>query len=177
MLVAIANGDRQALEQLYDSYAPLLLAVCRRILAQTALAEDAEDVVHDVFLEVWRKAGDYDPKRGTVRTWLVLRTRSRCLDRLKSATVRKSIPLEERQTKAPDLGLALDARRARGTFSTLSVEHRVVLELRFFEGLSSREIAERVGIPIGTVKSRVRSAMEKLRADTAVTTPTRGPHV
>ncbi len=160
---AIASGDRSALGQLYDRHAPLLLSVGVRILRERA---EAEDVLHDVFLEVWRKAHSYDPERASVRSWLLLRMRSRCLDRAKSAAVARRSSLdaapERRSTAEPEDGA--DARRLGPWLAQLSEEQRRVILLGYFEGLSCSEMAARLGIPIGTVKSRLGAAMRKLRS-------------
>jgi RNA polymerase sigma-70 factor (ECF subfamily) len=166
LVMAISGGDRQALARLYDRYAPLLLGVGQRILANR---REAEDLVHDVFLEAWRQAADYDPRRGSVRTWLLMRLRSRALDRRKSAAARlvsNEVPIEEdREAVAEDPSLAPDRAGVRRALMQLPKEQRTVLELAYFEGLSSSEIAQRLDAPIGTVKSRVAAALAKLRAD------------
>jgi len=166
LVVASAGGDRHALAQLYDRYAALLLGVAQRILGSP---REAEDLVHDVFLEAWKQAGQYDPARGSVRTWLLMRLRSRALDRKKSAHGR-TVPLEmegslEREAPGEDPALAPDRTAVRRTLAGLPAEQRTVLELAYFEGLSSSEIATRLGTPIGTVKSRVAAALAKLRAE------------
>lgn len=160
---AIANGDRRALADLYDRYASTMLAVGIRILRDR---REAEDVVHDVFLEAWRRAGDYEASRGTVRTWLLIRMRSRALDRRKSARVSRSAPLEAAAPRLShdDPSLAADGARIRDALAALPPEQRAVIELGYFEGLSSSEIATRVDAPVGTVKSRVAAALVKLRA-------------
>lgn len=165
-MLALAEGDREALGRLYDRHAPILLALAQRILKNQ---RESEDLLHDVFVEVWRRAGDYDPSRGSVGTWLRLRTRSRALDRVRSARIARAEPLEHQADKrAPDSGAAVEQsaehHNLREALVSLPDEQRTVLLLGYFEGLSSSEIAERVGIPIGTVKSRVAAAMAKLRA-------------
>jgi RNA polymerase sigma-70 factor (ECF subfamily) len=162
----IARGDRDALARLYDRYAGILMAVGQRILHER---REAEDLLHDVFLEVWRQAADYDAERGTVRAWLLLRMRSRALDRRKSAGYARVISLEER--RAPEEGrvpgedplLSPDREAVRRALAELPADQRQVLELGYFEGLSSSEIATRIDVPIGTVKSRVAAALTKLR--------------
>jgi RNA polymerase sigma-70 factor (ECF subfamily) len=135
---------------------------------------EAEDVLHDVFVEAWRRVGDYDPRRGLVRTWLLLRMRSRCLDRVRSAGYSRGESLTDREETVLgrqaglDDGVAAvegsaDRQRVRSVLASLPEGQRAVLELGYFLGLSSSEIAERLDIPIGTVKSRVRVALGKLR--------------
>jgi len=163
-ILALAEGDRAALGRLYDRHAPTLLAIAQRILKNQ---RESEDLLHDVFVEVWRRAGDYDPSRGSVGTWLRLRTRSRALDRVRSARIARAEPLEQRVDKRAsnpgDVERSADHHHLHTALVALPEEQREVLLLGYFEGLSSSEISERVGIPIGTVKSRVAAAMTKLR--------------
>jgi RNA polymerase sigma-70 factor (ECF subfamily) len=162
LLYRLARGERAALAVLYERHAAMMLALAQRILRD---AREAEDLVHDVFVEAWRHAGDYDPTRASVRSWLLLRVRSRCLDRARSAGVRRvslmpsprELPREDAEAHAADHG------RVRAALDALSSEQRRVLELGYFHGLSSQEIADYLGIPIGTVKSRVSAAMVQLR--------------
>jgi RNA polymerase sigma-70 factor, ECF subfamily len=161
---AIANGDRGALAALYDQYGSLLFALALRILRDR---REAEDLLHDVFLEVWRSAASYDPKRGKVRTWLLIRMRSRALDSLKSARVSRRVDGDERTLETvavDDPSLEPDRARLRQVVAELPAEQRAVLELAYFEGLSGSEIAARLAVPIGTVKSRTAAALTKLRA-------------
>jgi len=163
LVAAIAAGDRKALAALYQRFASSLMAVGQRILGDR---REAEDLLHDVFLEVWRQAGQFDPARGTVRAWLLMRMRSRSLDRRKSAGFSRVVSLEERQEEVRATGddaLASDRNALRRALAELPEEQRVVLELGYFEGLSSTEIAVRVAAPVGTVKSRVAAALAKLR--------------
>lgn len=167
---AMAGGDRRALAALYDRHAPVLLALALRILRSRG---EAEDLLHDVFLEVWRSAADYDPGRGRVRTWLVIRTRSRALDVVKSARVSRRSgddTVLERVVAEPDTSSSPDRTRVRAALAELSAEQRAVLELAYFDGLSCSEIAERITIPIGTVKSRLAAGLSRLR--TALADPT-----
>jgi len=163
---AIANGDTGALAALYDRHAPLMLAVSRRIVLGKSAAED---IVHDVFIEAWRRAADYDQSRGSVKAWLLLRARSRAIDLRKSAAISRTVStgdgdwlatLADPQSVASE---APDRARLRDLLSTLTAEQSEVLLLGYFEGLSSSEIASRVGVPIGTVKSRVAAALAELR--------------
>lgn len=162
----MARGDSAALAQLYDRYSGNMLALAQRIVGRGA---EAEDVIHDVFLEAWRHAADYDKDRGSVKSWLLLRTRSRSLDVQKSARVSKQASglddawLSELGDPTRDTGAGADQARVRRVLVGLPMEQREVLLLGYFEGLSSSEIAERVGVPLGTVKSRVAAALSALR--------------
>ena len=160
---AIAAGDRNGLAALYDRYAPILLGMAMRIIRDR---REAEDLLHDVFLEVWRSARDYDLTRGRVRTWLVVRMRSRALDVLKSARVsRRSGDPEvlERMVAEVEPGESPDRQRIRTVLAQLTADQRQVLELAYFDGLSCSEIAAHVKIPIGTVKSRLAAGLGRLR--------------
>lgn len=169
LVAAIAEGDRDALATLYDRHAPVLLGLAMRIVRSR---QEAEDLLHDVFLEAWRSAKSFDPKRGRVRTWLAVRMRSRALDLQKSARVSRN---------AGDAGLDLivdDARatspdhaRVRGALADLAPDQRRVVELAYFEGLSCSEIAARIDVPIGTVKSRMAAGLDRLRGALGRGTP------
>jgi RNA polymerase sigma-70 factor (ECF subfamily) len=163
----MTRGDSTALGLLYDRHAPLMLALCQRIAGGGA---EAEDLVHEVFLEAWRRAGDYDAGRGSVRSVAALASaqpRARLSE--KSARVSRRASGDERSFfrgarrsepgAEPGRGPQQGATRPAG----LALEQQRVLALGYFEGLSSSEIAERLSIPIGTVKSRTASALAALR--------------
>ncbi len=161
----LSEGDRDAMSSLYDRYASVLLAVAYRILGDR---ESAEDLVHDVFLEAWKKASEYDPARASVRTWLILRTRSRALDRVVSAPRKRTISIEDESVPEPvavmtGLEGRGDADRVQEALGGLSAEQRQVLELTFYRGLTAADIAKEIGIPVGTVKSRLRAGLSGLR--------------
>lgn len=164
LVVQVAGGDMRALARLYDRYAGTLMALARRILGDV---REAEDLVQDLFLEVWRQAGDYDGARGTVRAWIMMRMRSRALDRRKSPRIARRSPLEDlplaQTASGDDPSLAADRSRVRRALGDLPAEQRLVLLLAYFEGMSSSEIAERERLPLGTVKSRLAAGMQKLR--------------
>lgn len=163
LVLAISTGDREALAGLYDRYAGLLLAVGIRVLKNR---REAEDIVHDVFLEVWRRAQAYEPARASVRAWLLLMMRCRALDRRKSHGFRLARPLEHDPRIAPaseSPAIALDRARVAAAVALLPETQRTVLVLAYFDGLSASEIAARLELPIGTVKSRVAGAMRALR--------------
>lgn len=166
LLVArMARGDRAALSLLYARHAPRLLALTAGVLRDRV---EAEDVLHDVFLEAWKSAASYAEERGTVSAWLSLRARSRAIDRRRSPGRTRAVSLEgsgQEPTLDPGLDPARtsDHERLARALSALSREEQEVILLGYFEGLSSSEIAERLQKPIGTVKSRTRSALGKLR--------------
>jgi RNA polymerase sigma-70 factor (ECF subfamily) len=162
---AVAEGDREALGTLYDRYAPAMLAVGQRVLGS---AREAEDLVQDVFLEAWHRARHYDAARGSVRTWLMLRLRSRAIDRKRAAQRNRKVDLDEAKLaeQSSTDGDSMSAREAsalRGLLAELSLEQQAVLELGYFSGLSCAEIATRLDVPIGTVKSRMSRAIAHLR--------------
>lgn len=161
LVAAMAAGDRTALASLYERHASLLLGLALKIVRER---REAEDLLHDVFLEAWRQARHFDPKRGRVRTWLAIRMRSRALDLQKSARVSRNagdagldVVPDEAEVTSPDHS------RVRAAVGTLGEDQRRVVELAYFEGLSCSEIAERIAIPIGTVKSRLAAGLGKLR--------------
>jgi RNA polymerase sigma-70 factor (ECF subfamily) len=161
LVAAMAKGDRDALSKLYEKHSGLLLGLAMRIVRER---REAEDLLHDVFLEAWRSAKDFDPKRGRVRTWLAIRMRSRALDMMKSARVSRNtgdggleLLVDEAEGASPDHA------RVRKALADLGPDQRRVLELAYFEGLSCTEIAARIEIPVGTVKSRIAAGLDRLR--------------
>jgi RNA polymerase sigma-70 factor (ECF subfamily) len=163
----MGRGDRDALGALYERHAPRLAAIARHILGPGV---EAEDLLHDVFLEVWRHARDYAQDRGSVWSWLLLRTRSRAIDLRRVASRRPSVELldshlETNGARDPNTEMVLASERGklRAALAAMSEDEREVLLLGYFEGLSGTEIAALIGAPVGTVKSRTRSALAKLR--------------
>lgn len=161
LVAAMAAGDRNALAALYERHSGVLLALALRIVRER---REAEDLLHDVLLEAWRAAKDFDPKRGRVRTWLAIRMRSRALDLKKSARVSRNagdagleVVPDEREKTSPDHA------RIRVALAGLGDDQRTVVELAYFEGLSCSEIASKIKIPIGTVKSRLAAGLQRLR--------------
>lgn len=169
LMVAVAAGSRDALGYLYDRHAPGLLSIGLRLLRERA---DAEEVLHDVVLEAWQRAGDYDPERGSVQSWLGTRMRSRSIDRLKSPGRASVIAAGTLEHVADDRSGAermadrmVDARRVRDKLACLPAEQQRVVVLGYFAGLSFSGVARRLGVPLGTVKSRMHAALTKLRAE------------
>lgn len=166
---AIAGGDPDALGALYDRFAARMLAVAHGVLGNR---RDSEDLLHDVMLEVWRKASTYDAERGSVQVWLSVKTRSRARDRLRSLAVAQ----RHGMVPPPEAYEAVDAEadrellrhaehsQVRKAMELLSETQRTVIEMSHLEGYTSSEIAERCDVAVGTVKSRLARAMTALRA-------------
>ena len=167
LLNAIARQDEQALASLYDRYRLILFGLLMRILRSR---EEAEDVLQEVFLQVWRRASDFDPQRGRPFTWLVTLARSRAIDRLRQLGSRERVASSviefagEGMVDAADNTFRSEQRQlVAAALTELSEEQRRALILAYFEGLTQAEIAERLRSPLGTVKTRMRSGMIKLR--------------
>jgi RNA polymerase sigma-70 factor (ECF subfamily) len=165
LVASVAAGDTQALATLYDRYASLLLGLGMKILQDKA---EVEDLLHDVFVEVWQKAGSYEPARGTVRTWLCLRMRSRALDRTKLSRRTRSESLEARPVETGQVDISSDGvqvmqrERLAQALEGLSDSQRAVISMAYFQGLSCTEIATELKVPVGTVKSRLAGARRGL---------------
>ena len=170
MLLKVARGDTGALKPLYERYGGRAFAICLRILHDRA---EAEEVLQETFMEVWRRAREYDPRRGGLESWIATIARTRSIDHLRSQRTVNRVTQHARPSGTmsaapapPDQSAAEaeDRERVSAALKTLPPEQRTVLELAFFEGLSHSEIASRTGDPLGTVKTRVRLGMEKIAA-------------
>jgi RNA polymerase sigma-70 factor (ECF subfamily) len=165
----MAAGDREAFAVFYDRYAPVVFPLILRIVRERA---DASDVLQEVFWEAWRDAPAYDAARGSAEAWMVTRARTRAIDRIR-ATRRRSetfvAPFDDGVAAAPSESAPDAAERAaaRGTVMTaldrLPDAQREVIELAYYAGLTQTEIAERLKQPLGTVKTRIRLGLERLR--------------
>lgn len=161
--------DEDAFSRLYDLQSPLLFGLACRILARK---DEAEEVLQEIMLKVWHEADRYDAARGSARAWLVMMTRSRCLDRLRrrSTALRREPPAPENLDQTPDdsvmaveeMTRAEERAAVRQALNSLPEAQRRALEAAFFEGLTHAEIAAKTGDPLGTVKTRVRLGMMKL---------------
>jgi RNA polymerase sigma-70 factor (ECF subfamily) len=167
LVQGVARGDRDALVRLYDRFGTLVFTASLRLLRARA---EAEDLLQEVFLQVWRQASAYDPERGSPEAWLLTIARSRGIDKLRS--MRRSderIRPTEDVRPTPEVGVAsgADPSEARvtvgGVLASLPDAQRRVLELAYFEGLTLSEIATRLGEPLGTVKTRMRTGLERMR--------------
>lgn len=170
LVARTAGGDAEALSALYDRFAGMLLGLATKILGDRA---EAEDVLQEVFVQVWRQAGRYQSKRSSVSTWLVLITRSRSIDRLRSRSVKLRTATEARRENpnphtSPEGArtvLMKERRRRLGEeLANLPPEQKDVLEMAYYQGMTQREVAAATGIPLGTVKTRTLLAMKKLRS-------------
>jgi RNA polymerase sigma-70 factor, ECF subfamily len=165
----IMAGEEGALSALYDRYAGMLFAMLVRILKDTSAAEE---VLQDLFLQLWRGASRFDSSRGSLPAWLLVIGRNRALSRLRRRERREILedPEEFSLESVPSAGDLEDEaartqlmQRLRGAMATLPPEQKEALELAYFEGMTQTEIAARTGSPLGTVKSRVRAAMQSLK--------------
>jgi len=166
LVQAIAAGDQAALHQLYAMAHRLVFTLALRI---TANPSTAEELTVDVFHDVWRRAGSYDAKNGTVLGWIMNQARSRAIDRLRfdHAKKRQGDGESPAAEPAPDprdvLELKQSAQALRAALIALTPEERQAIETTFFGGLTHVEAAARLGVPLGTVKTRIRSGLQKLR--------------
>lgn len=171
LLQKVARGDRRSFEELYQRFSGVLFSTAYRVLNNQ---EAAEDVLQDVFVQIWEKAPLYDPARGKPMTWAVTLTRNKSIDRLRS-TQRRS-RLQDDFQRESDSFEKFDDRNSfelvsagetndlvREVMKKLSTDQREAIELAFFSSMTQIEIAERLGEPLGTIKARIRRGMMRLR--------------
>ena len=165
LVTHIAAGSEAALCEVYDRFSRLIYSIARRILRDNG---EAEDVVQDVFVKLWAHALDYKATHGSVSTWLMTITHRTAIDQLRRRSVRATVDVEERELLAhpdpkPSTDLLLDRIGLSGALGSLKPEERELVELAFLEGLSHSQLVERTGMPLGTIKTRLRSGLVKLR--------------
>ena len=172
LLPSIALGDLAAFEQLYDRHSSTLYALLLRILANP---DDAQEVLQETFVKAWTNAKMFDAMRGSDVAWLISIARSRGIDRLRSRRIRgdredeagreisSNFGFVEKRTGADDAIQSEERSAVRGALAELPEAQRVALALAYFEGLSQSEIAEKLGEPLGTIKTRMQLGMKKLR--------------
>jgi len=169
LITCMAQGDREAFSRFYDIFAGTAFGLIRRVLRDPSTAEE---VLQEVFWQVWQEAPNYDARRGSPVAWVLMRAKARAIDKLRSIRRRERtfvMPVDETVARQDDAtvenpGVAAEERGlVHGALARLPHAQRRVIELAFFEGLTQTEIAARLGAPLGTVKTRARLAMERLR--------------
>jgi RNA polymerase sigma-70 factor (ECF subfamily) len=169
LVARIAAGDRDAFGRFYDAFARAAFGLIRRVLRDQ---QASEEVLQDVFWQVWREAPQYDARRGSPAAWLFMRAKARAIDKLRSIRRREQTfvaPVDEVVARrdpaaSDDPGVVAESRGAvESALAKLPGAQRRVIELAFFEGLTQSEIAARLGEPLGTVKTRARLGLERLR--------------
>jgi RNA polymerase sigma-70 factor (ECF subfamily) len=168
-LARLARGDQSALAELYDRHARPIYSLALRILREQA---DAEDIVQEVFAQAWQQAARFDTSRGAVAAWLLMMARSRAIDRLRARRARPEAASDaEAVERMPDAAIRQDVQllsfeqveMLKTALSGLPAPQREALELAYYEGLTHTEIADRLSEPLGTVKTRIRQAVIRLR--------------
>ncbi len=161
--MAVKSGDQRAMAELYDRYSPVVYAVALRVLGDTMAAED---VLQEVFLQLWRNPGAFDAARGSLGPWLAVISRNRAIDALRKRKPETDIE-DVVISVAPDLASEADRSRAaekvRGVLGAMPQLQRSALEMAYFQGLSHSEIANKTGEPLGTIKTRIRAGLMTLR--------------
>lgn len=165
LIERMVQRDETALEALYDRYAGLLSSVLNRILRDT---QAAEEILQDIFYQLWRTASQFDPSRGSLPGWLMVIARNRAISQLRHHNPAAGEELLENSVSLPFNLEGEIARnellgRVKGAIQELPKEQRATVELAYFEGLTHSEIADRTGDPLGTVKTRLRTALETLK--------------
>lgn len=166
IITSVQTGDQQAFAELYDKHGGWMLGVAVRILQNQ---RDAEDLLHDVFVEIWHKAGTFNAKRGNLKSWLAVKLRSRAIDRLRAlSSVKQHIdseqhPEDTQEKVSHDPATAHDHSQAVLYMQHLPTTQRTVLELSYFRGYTCQEIANYCQLPLGTVKSGIQRGIQTLR--------------
>ena len=168
LISRMVRGDQAALSQLYDRYARVMYSLAFKMLGS---AEESEEVVLDVFAKAWRTAARYDASRSRVDSWLFLMTRSRSLDRLRQRQRQTKVveaatnTVQVSSSDVPDDALIIAERRTVvvEALAGLPEEQRTVIELAYYQGYSQSEIAKQTGLALGTVKTRIRLGLRKLK--------------
>lgn len=163
LVSAMASGDESAMGQLYDRYSPIVYSIALRVLGDAGMAED---LLQEIFMQLWRNPGAFDSKRGTLAPWLVAITRNRAIDWLRKR--RPETPVAEVALSIePDLASKTEFARSvgkiRAMLDGMPTTQKDLLEMAYFEGLTHSEIAARTGQPLGTIKTRIRSGLLALR--------------
>ena len=167
VIARIARRDRAALRSAYDAFGGRAMAIALRILGSV---QEAEEVVQDTFIEIWRRAAEYRRERGTPDTWIATMARSRAIDRLRERTRAENTlrtlafepPRDPEPPPSESAARRQERSRVRAALAALPAEQRRTVELAYFAGLTQSEIARTTGEALGTVKTRIRLGMVKL---------------
>ena len=176
LVARLQRRDQQALGELYDRYGRLTYALILRVVRDAGIAED---LVQETFLRVWNRVQGFDAQKGSIGPWLLAVARNRAIDYLRSTGGRERNALEFEETDHPALYTDMErdllnsdqTRRVKVAMQKLSPNQRQVIELAYFEGLSQTEMAEKMGQPLGTVKTWVRTALQTLRQELGTAVP------
>ncbi len=165
LLKSVAARDEQALGMLYDAFSAAIHGVVLRMVVREELAQE---VLQDTFVKIWRNAGAYDPGKGRPFTWMVNIARNTAIDALRSAGEKRSASIRSLEDNVYRIGTddtreTIDQADVRQVVVRLRDEHRQLIDLAYYQGYSQQEIADNTGLPLGTVKSRTRSALLELR--------------
>jgi RNA polymerase sigma-70 factor (ECF subfamily) len=163
LLLAVRSGDEGAMAELYDRYSSVVYSVALRVLTDTAAAED---VLQEVFMQLWRNPGRFDASRGALAPWLSVIARNRAIDLLRKRHPESDIDdvvLSVRPDLAEEADRARTVDKVRGVLGGMPAPQRTALEMAYFEGLTHTEIAAKTGDPLGTVKTRIRAGLIALR--------------
>ncbi len=163
IVTGLKTGDQAAMAQLYDRYSSVVYAIALRVLGDTGAAED---VLQEVFLQLWRNPSAFDAARGSLGSWLAVVARNRAIDSLRKRrpeTDIENVVLSVAPDLAGDAERARAAEKVRGVMGAMVPAQRSVLEMAYWEGMSHSEIADKTGEPLGTVKTRIRAGLIALR--------------
>jgi RNA polymerase sigma-70 factor, ECF subfamily len=182
LLRAVAARDKEAFQQIYTRHSPMLFGLAVKILGDRT---EAEDVLQETFIQVWKTAASFDDQRGKPLAWFIMLIRSRAIDRLRSRKTRTRLTetanKEETQittarTPADDAVTSEAQRTVRDALGKLPEDQRIPIEMAYFGGLTQFEIAQRLSQPLGTVKTRIRAGMSRLREQLGSVTAGKGGH-
>jgi len=163
LVAAIRSGEQSAMAALYDRYSSVVYSVALRVLGDTGAAED---ILQEVFLQLWRNPGSFDASRGNLGAWLAVIARNRAIDGLRKRRPESDIEdvvLSIEPDLADEADRARAAQKLRGLLGTMPAAQRSALEMAYFEGLTHTEIAAKTGEPLGTIKTRIRAGLTTLR--------------
>ncbi|MFF1573147.1 sigma-70 family RNA polymerase sigma factor [Leifsonia sp. NPDC058292] len=174
LLALTATGDQRAFSELYDHTASRVLGLVRRVMIDPA---QSEEVTQEVFLEVWQSASRFDPNKGRAMTWIMTMAHRRAIDRIRSAQASRNrdtaIGIRDLPTAYDQVSETVEVRveheRVEAAMANLTDAQREAVSLAYYGGLSQSEVADRLGIPLGTAKTRLRDAMIRLRKELGVT--------